>query len=189
MTHKNLSDSKSISKGDYELRSPEFEDVKRVVAFARALPPNDLLYLRRDISQPPVADAWLTATKDGDSLSLLAEQDGEIVGMSALILDRKSWSPHVGEIRVLIAENARGRGLGRLMVQETFAQAVSSGIEKIIAQMTLDQTAARAVFQELGFEQEALLKEHVRDRRGEDHDIVIMSCNVASAVARMSMHR
>ncbi|MCR9196370.1 MAG: GNAT family N-acetyltransferase, partial [Hyphomonas sp.] len=96
---------------------------------------------------------------------------------------------HVGEIRVLISAVARGNGLGRIMIQETFARAVAQGVEKIIAQMTLDQSAARAVFQELGFQQEALLRDHVRDRNGEDHDIVIMSCDVAGAAARMAASR
>ena len=185
MTQNDFPKSVSTAKGDYDLRSLDMNDAKRILAFANDLPAHDLLYLRRDISKPPVVDAWLTATKEGESLSVVAERDGEMLGMSALMLDRKSWSPHVGEIRVLIAKDARGQGLGRLLIQETFALAVSNGIEKIIAQMTLDQLGARAVFEELGFQQEALLKEHVRDRNGDDHDIIIMSCNVASAAARL----
>lgn len=112
-----------------------------------------------------------------------------MVGTSAIMMDRKSWSPHVGEIRVLIGEDGRGKGLGRTMIQESFLQAVDHKLEKIIAQMTLDQTNARTVFQEMGFEQEALLKEHVRDRNGDDHDILIMSCNVAAVMSRLQSYR
>ncbi|MEL7108265.1 MAG: GNAT family N-acetyltransferase [Pseudomonadota bacterium] len=179
----------AIKNGEVVLRLPESDDAARILAFAQALPLHDLLYLRRDISKAPVVDAWLSSISAGESLALLAEHEGQLVGTSALMLDRKSWSPHVGEIRVLIAEAARGKGLGRVMVQEAFARAVSNGIEKIIAQMTLDQTGARAVFEELGFQQEALLKDHVRDRNGEDHDIIIMSCDVATATARLGVFR
>ena len=179
----------SIGAGEFILRVPDVSDADAIHAFALGLPNHDLLYMRRDISKRPVVDAWLESVAKSESLALLAESEGGLIGMSGLMLDRKSWSPHVGEIRVLIGAGARGNGLGRIMIQETFAQAVAQGIEKIIAQMTLDQSAARAVFQELGFQQEALLRDHVRDRNGEDHDIVIMSCDVAGAAARMAASR
>lgn len=178
-----------LSPDAVNLRVPTGEDAKPIHAFAQALPAHDLLYLRRDISQRLVVDAWLQSIADDESSALLAEQDGAIVGMSALMLDRKSWSPHVGEIRVLIGEACRGKGLGRLLIQETFLIAIGQKIEKIIAQMTLDQKGARAVFQEMGFEQEALLKDHVRDRNGNKHDIIIMSCDVASATSRTQTFR
>lgn len=182
---------KTTQMGDESvvLRLPEIGDAEAILAFANSLPGHDLLYLRRDISQRPVVDAWLESVADGESLSLLAEQDGSLIGMSALMLDRKSWSPHVGEIRVLIGESARGKGLGRAMIQESFLQAVDLDLDKIIAQMTLDQTGARSVFQEMGFQQEALLKDHVRDRNGNDHDIIIMSCDVNSVSARLQSYR
>lgn len=189
MTKSKSPKSASAEAGTYLLRTPDKRDAAAIHAFAQGLPAHDLLYLRRDISQRPVVDAWLESIAAGESLAWLAEDDGAIAGMSALMLDRKSWSPHVGEIRVLIGEAARGKGLGRMMIQKVFLQAVEQGVEKIIAQMTLDQTGARAVFQEMGFEQEALLKNHVRDRHGEDHDIIIMSCDVASAASRMQAYR
>lgn len=179
----------SLDDEDIVLRLPEPSDAGPIHEFALSLPDHDLLYLRRDISKRPVVDAWFDGIKSGESFALLAESEGRIVGTSGVMLDRKSWSPHVGEIRVLIAPEARGKGLGRVMIQESFFQALEQNVEKIIAQMTLDQAGARAVFEELGFEQEALLKEHVRDRNGEDHDIVIMSCDVARATSLLSAFR
>ena len=189
MTQTTYPKTASVGAAEFVLRPPVAADADSIHKFANELPAHDLLYLRRDISQRPVVDAWLESIEEGESLSLLAERDGVMAGMSALMLDRKSWSPHVGEIRVLIGEAARGNGLGRLMIQEAFLQAVDQKLEKIIAQMTLDQTGARLVFQEMGFEQEALLKEHVRDRNGDDHDILIMSCNVGTAASRLQSFR
>ncbi|MEO1304221.1 MAG: GNAT family N-acetyltransferase [Pseudomonadota bacterium] len=189
MTNTNYPKAVQPGDGSIALRIPEMGDAAAIHGFANDLPAHDLLYLRRDISQRPVVDAWLESVENGESLSLLAERAGAIVGMSALMLDRKSWSPHVGEIRVLIGETARGKGLGRAMIQETFLQAVDLDLDKIIAQMTLDQAGARSVFQEMGFEQEALLKDHVRDRNGNDHDIIIMSCDVSSVASRLQSYR
>lgn len=189
MTNSEYPKTVAIGTEHVHLRLPKAADAEMVHAFACALPDHDLLYLRRDISKRPVVDAWFESIQAGESMALLAEQDGRLIGMSGMMLDRKSWSPHVGEIRVLLGPESRGKGLGRTMIQESFVQAVGAGVEKIIAQMTLDQSSARAVFEEMGFQQEALLKEHVRDRNGDDHDIIIMSCNVSIAAARLSAHR
>ena len=54
-------------------------------------------------------------------------KDGDLVGCTALVPDRRSWSPHVGEIRMMISPDGRGQGLGRALSQESFALAISAG--------------------------------------------------------------
>ncbi|WBL36363.1 hypothetical protein O0235_01965 [Tepidiforma flava] len=72
-----------------------------------------------------------------------------------------------------------GKGLGRLLTQEAFANALGLGIEKMIAQMTLDQKGAIATFEGLGFRPEALLRDQVKDRDGNKHDLLVLSHDVA----------
>jgi L-amino acid N-acyltransferase YncA len=55
------------------------------------------------------------------------------------------------------------------------------GVRKMIAQMTLEQTAAMAVFRRLGFTSEALLPDHVIDAAGQTHDLLVMARRVESA--------
>jgi ribosomal protein S18 acetylase RimI-like enzyme len=99
-----------------------------------------------------------------------------------------SWSPHVGEIRNVVSPDVRGRGVGRALSQETFALALSMGLEKLLAQMTVDQTGAIAIFEGLGFKAEALLRDHVRDKAGKKHDIVVLGHNVAQVRAQMEAY-
>lgn len=49
--------------------------------------------------------------------------------------------------------------------------------------MTPDQIPSRNLFQELGFQNEALLKDHVQDRDGNLHDLLIMAVNVDTFLA------
>jgi len=89
---------------------------------------------------------------------------------------------------VLVSPAWRGKGLGRVLIQECFAQALELGLKKLVAQMTTDQRSAIAVFEELGFRAEALLSRHVADRSGAFHDLVLLSHDVAVVEARNDLY-
>jgi RimJ/RimL family protein N-acetyltransferase len=154
-------------------------------AFVAQLPAHDLLFLRRDIGHPKVIAAWMDSIREGRLHSLVARDGGTMVGCTAIVVDALSWSRHVGELRVLVAPSWRGRGLGRVLIQACFAQALELGLDKLVAQMTVDQVAAIAVFEELGFRAEALLRNHVRDRDGRLHDLALLSHDVAAVQSRL----
>jgi GNAT superfamily N-acetyltransferase len=122
------------------------QDDARVIAFANTLPEDDLLFMRRDIRQPKVVAAWSDLIAQGRLASLLAWSGEEVVGCAALIIDPLSWSPHVGELRVVVSRKMRGIGLGRVLIQEAFLIALSKSLEKLVVQMTVDQQGAIAVF-------------------------------------------
>lgn len=159
-------------------------DRDALVALVRSLPQHDLLFVKRDISQPKVIDAWMRAIESGEMLSLAARQGDTLVGCTGIVTDALSWSRHVGELRVLVSPDMRGTGLGRTLIQECFMQALSLGLKKLVAQMTTDQRAAIAVFEEMGFRPEALLSKLVADRDGKLHDIVLLSHDVDSVAGR-----
>jgi GNAT superfamily N-acetyltransferase len=153
--------------------------------FIQGMPEHDLLFVRRDIRHPKVIAAWMDALEHRRFVSLAAWEDDAIVGCAAIVVDSLSWSPQVGELRLLVAPTWRGRGLGRALIQESFAVALGLGLEKLTAQMTVDQHAAIALFEELGFRAEAVLRNHVKDREGNAHDMALLSHDVAEVQARM----
>ena len=174
--------------GDIEFRLMKRADEAAVLAFAQQLPTHDLLFLPRNISQPKVLSAWINEIERGDITSLLAVKDGKVVGCGTLVRDPHSWSPHVGEIRMVVSLDVRGQGVGRALSQETFAIALGAGLEKFSVQMTVDQRAAIALFESLGFKAEALLRDHVRDVEGKTHDIVVLGHIVAQVRAQMEAY-
>lgn len=173
---------------EFVLRNMVDTDKAAVLEFARALPSHDLLFLRRDITQAKVVEAWIDATQAGAFDTLLAEKDGDVIGSVALYTDPLSWSPHVGDLRVLVAEGARQHGLGRFLVEQGFRIALEKGLLKLTAQMSVDQKAAITVFEELGFRGEALLKDQVQDAHGGLHDLVTLACDVKSATSRLAAY-
>jgi GNAT superfamily N-acetyltransferase len=158
-------------------------DRDAMIAFAESLPEHDLLFLGRDLKDPRVIEAWLGAIEEGWIDSLVAEEDGKLVGTAALVRDPLGWSTHVGEIRLLVASERRGAGLGRDLLEAIYAVAAERGLEKLTAQMTPDQIGSVMLFESLGFRAEALLKDQVRDRSGNPHDLAILSHDVARVAA------
>ena len=177
-----------LKDGPATLRRLTASDRDAALAFARALPAHDLLFLRRDITKPEVIDLWLDRIARGRVSSVVAERGGAVQGYAIVDRGELSWSPHVAELRVLVAEPMRGNGLGRVLTQEAFALALGLGIEKIVAQMTVDQQGARAVFEGMGFRPEALLRDHVKDRDGRKHDLLILSHDVAKFQGQMAAY-
>jgi RimJ/RimL family protein N-acetyltransferase len=174
--------------GEIEFRLMSRPDEPAVLAFAERLPTHDLLFLPRNISQPKVLSAWINEIERGDITSLLALKQGVVVGCGTLVRDSHSWSPHVGEIRMVVSPDVRGQGVGRALSQETFALALGAGLEKLSVQMTVDQQAAITLFESLGFKAEALLRDHVRDVDGKKHDIVVLGHNVAQVRAQLEAY-
>jgi ribosomal protein S18 acetylase RimI-like enzyme len=92
-----------------------------------------------------------------------------------LHLEQARWTRRVGEIRVQVAPAFRGLGLGRYLSTEIFHLGQARGLKKMAAMMTPDQTGARAAFEKLGFQVEALLQDWVEDRSGRPRDLLVMS--------------
>ena len=180
--------STKLGGEDYRIRVMSPADGEALMAFARELPPHDTLYMRRDITRQSGVDSWIKELKDGVIYSLLAEDTLGVCGYSTINLNELEWTRHIADLRVATAKRTRGRGLGRLLAREAFNIALALDIEKLLARMTPDQEGARVLFQELGFQPEALLRDHVKDRDGNYHDLLLKACSVQSFLAQRAAY-
>ncbi len=153
-------------------------DDAAILKFAQALPPHDLLFLRRDITNPDQVAALIHAAEEGLARTLLVFEGDDLVGYASVTSEGLTWTRHVRELRILVALSMRGMHLGRLLTEQAFAIARADGASKMVAQMTVDQDAAIGAFRRLGFVPEARLRNHVIDRDGKLHDLQIMSLDV-----------
>ncbi|HZC45362.1 MAG TPA: GNAT family N-acetyltransferase [Candidatus Acidoferrum sp.] len=161
------------------IRVMDPNDLDKILEFAKDLPADDLLFLRTDITDRNVVKQWVDNIRHGNTITLLAEIDGDIAAYASVHLDQARWTRRVGEIRIITSSRYRGAGIGRRLAAEVFDLARSLGLKKITAQMTTDQTAARAAFEHLGFQVEAMLSDWVEDRHGRSRDLLIMTYDVA----------
>jgi L-amino acid N-acyltransferase YncA len=161
-----------------QLRLMTPDDGGAVLAFARALPTEDLLFLRVDLTEPGVVDEWMRNIESGHSVSVLAHDSGGLIGYATVHRNPAPWTRRVGELRVNVSRAYRARGLGRHLIAEIFDVARALGLKKMQANMTSDQHGAQAAFRRLGFVPEALLADYVEDRNGRVRDMVIMCYDI-----------
>jgi L-amino acid N-acyltransferase YncA len=107
---------RSVKLGDgttAKLRLMTPADAQAVLEFARALPPDDLLFLRIDITDPAVVEEWVENIGEGRTVTVLAEANGAVAGYASLHHSPVTWQRHVGEIRIQVSSRHRSQGLGR----------------------------------------------------------------------------
>jgi RimJ/RimL family protein N-acetyltransferase len=160
------------------LRLMTAKDKDAMLAFARSLPEDDLLFLAIDITEPEAVDNWIRNIEAGRLHTILVEADGRLVGHGSLLHEEQVWTRHLGGIILLLSPEVRGKGLGNLLASELFAQARELKLTKLMARMASEQKGAIQVFEKLGFKIEALLADCVIDRRDRTHDLIIMSYDV-----------
>jgi L-amino acid N-acyltransferase YncA len=160
------------------LRLMERADLEKSVQFARALPEEDLMFLTVDITDAQAMADYVRAVEQGQAISVLAEVEGRFVGYGSLQCSLPHWTRHLGEIRLLVGRELRGKGLGRLLAQEIIELARAKGLQKLVARMAVEQKGAQQVFERLGFRAEALLTDFVMDRNGRTHDLIVMTHDV-----------
>ena len=154
-------------------------DRETLLARAKRLAEEDLLFMRRDITQPDAVDDWIHDIERNHAFSILVEDAGNIVAYGTLYHHQLFWNRHIAEIRVLVSSRYRSRGLGKAITQTLMREARDvNGIEKVLIYMAVDNKAARRMAEESGFQAEAILSEWVKTRDNRKHDLLIMSASL-----------
>lgn len=148
-------------------------DERALEAFLAATLPGDRTFIKEDVD-PPAASSWVA---DTGTLRAVAVEGDAIVGLVAII-PGVGWSSHVGDIRLVVHSRHRRRGLGSELARWAVVESIRIGLKKLVVEVVAEQEAAVAMFQGLGFEGEALLRDHIRDREGQLRDLLVLALAV-----------
>lgn len=160
------------------LRPLKKKDRNRLTAFFKSLPKEDRIYLRVDVTDKETIKQIIKSSKLGDSKRIIALDKDNIVADGLLELEKRKWKKHFGEIRLLVSKTYRRKGLGMLLARELYLLAISEKVEEIIVKMMKPQVAAINIFKRMGFKQEGVLPDYVKDLEGATRDLIIMRCDV-----------
>ncbi len=162
------------------LRPLEAGDFDELYAFFQGLTEEDRLFLRHDVSDPDLVRKWTEHRDFSRIIPLVAVEGGKIVADGTLHVTGYGWMQHVGHIRLVTARTHRQSGLGTLIARELVALANERNLEKLQAHVIEDNTGAVKMFQRLGFEMAAVLKDLPKDQHGKKRNLAIMISDVAN---------
>jgi L-amino acid N-acyltransferase YncA len=161
------------------------DDEKPLLEFFSALPEEDRLVLRDDTTDPEVIRRWVTEIDYEKVFPVIAEHKGRIVGNATLHMKRFGWQRHVGEIRIVIAKEFRGHGVGKVLIHELLNKATGRGLHHIQLSLVETQTKEKKIFERMGFEEIARLPKFILDVTGQEHDLIIMTTRVSDIWKKM----
>ena len=156
------------------------QDEKALNEFFGSMPIEDVVYLRDDVKDPQVIRHWCQTLDYETTLPLIADLEGKIIADATLHQEKRGWKSHIGTIRVSIHRDYRGKGVGRLLITELIQIALDIGLVKLDAEFISEQSRSIAIFERLGFVKMAVLPQHVKDLKGENHDLIIMVYDLRS---------
>ena len=155
------------------LRPLTADDEGELIKMYASLQPEDLRSVRDDVTDPEVVRAWVADLDYSRVLPLLAIINDRVVG-NATLHRRGGPYQHIGEVRIYLASDYRGRGLGTEMLKTLTELARREGLHWLQAEVFASQPKVIRAFEGLGFERQCVLEDYFMLPDGQTEDVVIL---------------
>ena len=151
------------------------DDSAALHQFFLRVPEEDRFYLNNDVTAPEVIREFTGNISMDVAIPLVAVSGDRIIADSTLHRSRRASRRHVGELRIVVDTEYRGRGLGARLIDELIQLGVDLGLERLAFEL-VDRREMPAIqaAKAAGFEQVAVLEGRVRDMYGIMQDLVIL---------------
>ncbi len=149
------------------------EDRDALVALFKSLSADDLKYFRSNVADPNVVAAWAEEVDYSRVFPLVAVIGDQLVGNSTLHMG-SGFTRHIAEIRVFLAKEFRRRGIGTAMLKTQIEIARKLGLHQLVAEIVESRPQVVHAFEHLGFERQAVLRDHFMTSEGDTLDLIIM---------------
>ncbi len=153
-----LADGQSLT-----LRPMTRDDQYALYRFFIGLSEEDRRFLGNDVTDRKLLEKWARNLNYDKVLPILAECGDRIVANASLHFQTFGWGRHIAEVRVTIARDFQGRGLGALLLHELSRLAAGHQVKKLLARIVVTQEPVIKAFERAGFGRVTELKNFVKD--------------------------
>jgi GNAT superfamily N-acetyltransferase len=163
-------------------------DEDGLLAFFQAVPEAERFFLKDDFTSTDLIRGWIRdaerpdpelrpvgARTAGRAFALIAVDDGRVLAEAALVRRRGAARSHLADLRVVVDQDYRHRGLGTALLSELLDVARDSGLNGVLFEAVADiQAQALAAAESLGFIRLGLVHGGAIDPDGRLHDVVML---------------
>ncbi|HDS15469.1 MAG TPA: GNAT family N-acetyltransferase [Proteobacteria bacterium] len=139
----------------------------------------DVRFLKEDVHDPAVVSNWFR-NLDYETVVPLLAMHGELLVGDATLHRRRGAERHIGELRIYLAREFRGVGLGMQMLRELIEIGREMGLHMLLAEVVSEELAVIKAFRKLGFVRHAEFDDYLMDATGSLHDVSIMVLSLAA---------
>ena len=161
---------------DVTVRRAVAEDIGPMADVIAAVAPEGVLGTEPPVDVETVRERFRdTVTDDGPAAMWVAAAGGVVVGQIGL---HPAPAPGVMAIGMALRPDARGRGIGRALLDAAVAHAREAGAHKVELEVWPDNARAIALYTAAGFEVEGVRRRHYRRRDGSLRSTLLMAVHL-----------
>ena len=165
---------------EVEIRPLAAEDSEALLSLFQRVPEEDLYYLKDTVTDPTVIEDWTREINLDRVIPIEALHDGRVIADATLHRSRVFARRHIGELRMVVDPEFRGRGLGRRLMRELLDIASELDLYRVVMELVPErEDAAIEVAERMGFERVATLPARIRDYFGSYKDLVVLEISLS----------
>lgn len=156
-----------------EIRPARPADARAFLEFWTAIVAKERFVRTEEVRTPARAYRRRFRKRSDLETDLLAFEGDRLVGHVNVQRERHPVTHHVGSLSIAVAADARGRGIGRRLMEEAIGWSTRAGIEKLVLSVYPHNEAAIALYRSFGFVEEGRLARHSRKSYGYEDEILM----------------
>lgn len=149
-----------MSENRIQIRDARFEDAEAIRAIYNDAVINTTAVFDYTAREPQAQIDWLKLKADQNLPVLVAEKDGRVLGYCSYGPFRP-WPAYLYTVEnaIYVAPDARGQGIGKLLLPPLLEIAKARGLRTMIAGITADNAASLRLHEKLGYSHAGLIRE------------------------------
>jgi ribosomal protein S18 acetylase RimI-like enzyme len=158
---------------DLVIRPAEPSDARAFLEFWKAIVAEQRFVRTEEVRTPLRAYRRRFRRRSDLETDIVAYDGDRLVGHVNVQRERHPVTHHVASLSIAVAAEARGRGIGRRLMDEAIAWSTRAGIEKLVLSVYPHNEAALALYRSVGFVEEGKLARHSRKSYGYEDEILM----------------